>query len=431
MPEFIDYVKANQDKIQFASAGAGSASHVSCILLNAMLGVSVTHVPLPRAWAGHAGPDRGPRQEICDPVSTSKPQSEGGHARAIATTGFKRSPALPAILTAKEQGLDFDVLTWQGLFLAKDTPAPIVRQLSAGFSKALDLPSVREGFGEADRRGNPRRRPQDAGVFFEICRGRNRALERPDQGERRHGGVMGATRAMRLGRPRRYRSTTSAKSYGGAAPVLGDITEPPKVASANFPPSSDRLGSGKTTLLRLVKSADRIRVPAPYMSGASDAQSVSMPSPCGASIGYVFQGVGLFPHMTVAENIAITPKLLGWDDARMAARVDELLELVRLDRATHRERFPAQLSGGEAQRVGVARAIAAGPRIVLMDEPFGALDPLTRDALGDDYRHLHGELGLTRRDDYPRYARSLAAGRPDRGDPRRPNRRREGTQAMR
>ncbi len=112
-------------------------------------------------------------------------------------------------------------------------------------------------------------------------------------------------------------------------------------------------------------------------------------------IGYVFQGVGLFPHMTVAENIAITPKLLGWDEARMAARVDELIDLVRLKRAEHRDRLPAQLSGGERQRVGVARAIAAGPKIVLMDEPFGALDPLTRDALGEDYRRLHDELGLT------------------------------------
>ena len=109
----------------------------------------------------------------------------------------------------------------------------------------------------------------------------------------------------------------------------------------------------------------------------------------------MFQGVGLFPHMTVAENIAITPRLLGWDEARIAARVDELLDLVRLERAEHRDRLPAQLSGGERQRVGVARAIAAQPKIVLMDEPFGALDPLTRDALGEDYRRLHDELGLT------------------------------------
>jgi osmoprotectant transport system ATP-binding protein len=99
--------------------------------------------------------------------------------------------------------------------------------------------------------------------------------------------------------------------------------------------------------------------------------------------------------MTVAENIAITPRLLGWDEARRAARVDELIDLVRLDRARHRDRFPHQLSGGERQRVGVARALAARPSIVLMDEPFGALDPLTRDAIGQDFRRLHDALGLT------------------------------------
>ena len=159
LPEFIAYVKANQDKIQFASAGAGSASHVSCILLNAMLGVNVTHVPYRGLGPAMQDLIAGRVQYICDSVSTSKPQIEGGQVKAVATTGLKRSPALPSIPTAKEQGLDLDVLTWQGLFLAKDTPAPIVQQLSAAFSKALDLPSVRgrfEPIGEeipaADRR---------------------------------------------------------------------------------------------------------------------------------------------------------------------------------------------------------------------------------------------------------------------------------------
>jgi osmoprotectant transport system ATP-binding protein len=152
-------------------------------------------------------------------------------------------------------------------------------------------------------------------------------------------------------------------------------------------------GSGKTTLLRLVNrliepTSGEVRVAGKDVR-ATDAVALRR------RIGYVFQRIGLFPHMTVAENIAITPRLLGWKKRRIAARVDELIDLVRLDRVAHRDRLPSQLSGGEQQRVGVARAIAAEPRIVLMDEPFGALDPLTRDALGQDYRRLHDALDLT------------------------------------
>jgi osmoprotectant transport system ATP-binding protein len=152
-------------------------------------------------------------------------------------------------------------------------------------------------------------------------------------------------------------------------------------------------GAGKTTLLRLINRLAEASEGVVRVAG-EDVRAVD-PVALRRRLGYVFQNVGLFPHMTVAENIAITPRLLGWDEARRAARVDELIDLVRLDRARHRDRFPHQLSGGERQRVGVARALAARPSIVLMDEPFGALDPLTRDAIGQDFRRLHDALGLT------------------------------------
>jgi len=180
------------------------------------------------------------------------------------------------------------------------------------------------------------------------------------------------------------------KHFGDGAPALDGVSL--SVRPREFLAVVGASGSGKTTLLRLINrlsepSAGTLRV------GGADVTTLD-PIALRRRIGYVFQEVGLFPHMTVAENIAITPRLLGWEKARMAARVDELLGLMRLD-GSYRARFPHQLSGGERQRVGVARALAAGPEMVLMDEPFAALDPLTRDALGQDYRALHDALGLT------------------------------------
>ncbi len=145
LPEFIAYVKANQDgPVRLGRPGLGVARELHPAQRHARR----ERHPRALSRASLAMQDliAGRVQYICDSVSTSKPQIEGKHVKGIATTGLKRSPALPNIPTAKEQGLDFDVLTWQGLFLAKNTPEPIVRQLSAAFTKALDLPPVRERF---------------------------------------------------------------------------------------------------------------------------------------------------------------------------------------------------------------------------------------------------------------------------------------------
>jgi osmoprotectant transport system ATP-binding protein len=179
----------------------------------------------------------------------------------------------------------------------------------------------------------------------------------------------------------------------GAKPVLAVDDVSLEVAEGELLAIVGGSGSGKTTLLRL---ANRL-IDADSGSIQIEGEEVRAVDPVSLRrrIGYVFQSGGLFPHLSVAGNIGITPKLLGLPVAEIAARVDELLDLVRLDRSEYRDRFPHELSGGQRQRVGVARALAARPRIVLMDEPFGALDPLTRDALGDDFRDLHRKLGLT------------------------------------
>ncbi len=182
------------------------------------------------------------------------------------------------------------------------------------------------------------------------------------------------------------------KSFdGGRVRAVDDVTL--DVAAGEFLAIVGGSGSGKTTLLRL---ANRL-IEADSGSIRVEGEDVRAADPIllRRCIGYVFQSAGLFPHMSVADNIGITPKLQGTPADEISSRVDELLDLVRLDRAQHRDRFPHELSGGQRQRVGVARALAAKPRIVLMDEPFGALDPLTRDALGDDFRALHRKLGLT------------------------------------
>jgi osmoprotectant transport system ATP-binding protein len=176
-----------------------------------------------------------------------------------------------------------------------------------------------------------------------------------------------------------------AKRHGGKAALDGvDLSVPAGQFVALVGPS----GSGKTTLL---KSINRLIEPDEGSIRIEGRNVRDMPAATlRHGIGYVIQSIGLFPHMNVAENINIVPRLTGSGEDRAA----ELLELVALP-ADMARRYPRELSGGQQQRVGVARALAARPKLMLMDEPFGALDPVTRDALGRAYRDLHERLGLT------------------------------------
>jgi osmoprotectant transport system ATP-binding protein len=164
------------------------------------------------------------------------------------------------------------------------------------------------------------------------------------------------------------------------------------VASKAFVALVGDSGSGKTTLLKMI---NRLIEPDRGLVRVAGESVQAVPGySLRRRIGYVFQGIGLFPHMSVAENIGITPLLLGWPKPEIAARAAELIDLVELPRS-YLTRMPSELSGGQQQRVGVARALAARPSIMLMDEPFGALDPVTRDTLGSEYRRLHESMGLT------------------------------------
>lgn len=150
-------------------------------------------------------------------------------------------------------------------------------------------------------------------------------------------------------------------------------------------------GSGKTTTLKMINRLIEPTSGTIYYEGSklSELDPVSLRR----QMGYVVQQIGLFPHMTIAENIATVPKLLKWDKATIEHRVQELLDLVQLPYKDFAKRFPKELSGGQQQRVGVARALAANPDLVLFDEPFGALDAITRSALQEELRNLHQQLG--------------------------------------
>src|SRR5262249_26288581 len=154
-----------------------------------------------------------------------------------------------------------------------------------------------------------------------------------------------------------------------------------------------RSGAGKTTLLKLV---NRLLLPDSghvFVDGRNTREWE--PIHLRRSVGYVIQDVGLFPHMTVADNIAVVPRLEGWPAERIASRIHELLDLIGLPPRQYADRWPDELSGGQRQRVGVARALAADPHVLLMDEPFGAIDPVTRTELRGEFRSIQDRLKKT------------------------------------
>lgn len=184
--------------------------------------------------------------------------------------------------------------------------------------------------------------------------------------------------------------TGLTKRYGSFTAVDGvDLKVPSGKLTVLLGPS----GSGKTTVLRMV---NRMVEPTSGIVRVDGVDTSTMsPQKLRRGMGYVIQNTGLFPNMTIRRNIETVPRLLGWERARIAERVDEMLELVGLDPSVYASKWPSQLSGGEAQRVGVARALAADPPILLMDEPFGAVDPLTREKLQNEMKRLQDKLRKT------------------------------------
>jgi osmoprotectant transport system ATP-binding protein len=189
--------------------------------------------------------------------------------------------------------------------------------------------------------------------------------------------------------PVEFRGVT--KRYAGTdAPAISGLDL--EVAGGEICVLVGPSGSGKTTAMRMVNRMVEI-TEGDILVGGTSVRDRS-PSELRREIGYVIQQTGLFPHRTIADNIATVPHLLGWDRDRIRGRVDELLELVRIDRELG-DRFPAQLSGGQQQRVGVARALAADPGVMLMDEPFGAVDPINRERLQNEFLRLQAEVRKT------------------------------------
>ena len=183
-----------------------------------------------------------------------------------------------------------------------------------------------------------------------------------------------------------------SKTYpGSSSPAIEELSL--EIAEGEIVVLVGPSGCGKTTTMRMINRLIEPTTGRIILDGRDvtdiDADELRR------HIGYVIQQVGLLPHLTVASNVALVPRALGWDKQRIRARVDELLHLVGLEPQTYRSRYPKQLSGGQQQRVGVARALAADPPVMLMDEPFGAIDPIIRDRLQDEFLELQAQIRKT------------------------------------
>jgi len=182
-----------------------------------------------------------------------------------------------------------------------------------------------------------------------------------------------------------------SKVYAGGQKAVDNLTL--EIERGEFVCFIGPSGCGKTTTMKMI---NRLHEPTAGRISINGRDIMQMDAvELRRSIGYVIQQIGLFPHMTIAQNVELVPRLLGWDAARREQRVNELMPMVGLDPAMYRNRYPKELSGGQQQRVGVIRALAAEPDLILMDEPFGALDPITRESLQDELKRLQAKLKKT------------------------------------
>ena len=182
-----------------------------------------------------------------------------------------------------------------------------------------------------------------------------------------------------------------SKSYDGVSRIINNLSF--EVLEGEILMLLGSSGCGKSTILKMINRLIDPTEGRIYLDG-KDIQQQD-PIELRRSIGYVFQGIGLFPHLSIRENISMVPRLIGWPEDRINNRYRELLELVQLSPEIHADRFPDELSGGQQQRVAVARALAADPAYLLMDEPFGALDAITRDSLQQEFLELNQRLNKT------------------------------------